>query len=77
MSIDWAKAEEKPDKKQAVEGRFLLDLRAKVNDLEKQLTDTKNKLNKTQSNLKSTGVSLENTTNLHSLQSEMGHTGSR
>ena len=44
MSIDWARAEEKPDKKQSVEGRFLLDLRIKINDLEKQLADTKKEL---------------------------------
>ena len=36
MSIDWARAEENPTKKQSIEGRFLLDLRTKVNDLEKQ-----------------------------------------
>ena len=48
MPIDWAKAEESPQKAQKVEGRFLLDLRAKVNDLEKQLTETKAELNQTQ-----------------------------
>jgi len=44
MSVDWQKAEENPDKSQKIQGRFLLDLRAKVNDLEKQLTDTRNEL---------------------------------
>jgi len=46
LPIDWAKAEEAPQKAQKVEGRFLLDLRAKVNDLEKQLTETKADLTK-------------------------------
>jgi len=54
LSIDWAKAEEKPDKKQAIEGRFLLDLRAKVNDLEKQLSENKTELSATQTQLKGT-----------------------
>ena len=85
ISIDWQKAEEHPDKGQKVEGRFLLDLRAKVNDLEKQLTDTKNELNRTQNNLKSTGESLESTTNnlesskssLDSTKAELGETTSK
>ena len=36
MLIDWIKAEEKPDKKQAVEGRILLDLKTKTDNLKKQ-----------------------------------------
>ena len=61
MSIDWQKAEEKPEKKQSVEGRFLLDLRAKVNDLEKQLSETKSELSQVQEKLKTTTLNLENT----------------
>jgi len=34
ITIDWPKAEENPDKAQKIEGRFLLDLRAKIDDLE-------------------------------------------
>jgi chromosome segregation ATPase len=41
MGIEWAKAEERPEKTQKVEGRFLLDLRAKVNDLEKDVAELK------------------------------------
>ena len=37
ISINWHKAENKPDVKQKVLGRVLLDLRSKINDLEKQL----------------------------------------
>ncbi|MBD3194480.1 MAG: hypothetical protein GF317_05445 [Candidatus Lokiarchaeota archaeon] len=37
MSIDWVKAEERPDKKQRVKGENLMDLRIKINKLEKQL----------------------------------------
>jgi chromosome segregation ATPase len=37
--IDWESCEEKPTKSQKVEGRFLLDLRSKINDLERQLRE--------------------------------------
>ena len=37
MSIDWQLASEKPTKSQKVENRFLLDLRTKIDDLERQL----------------------------------------
>ena len=63
MTIDWAKAEEHPDKSQKVEGRFLLDLRAKVNDLEKQLSENKSELSRTQTDLNSTKDALEKTVN--------------
>ncbi len=59
MGIDWSKAESKPDAAVKVEGRFLLDLRAKVNDLEKQLTETKSKLAKTQETLSATTDELQ------------------
>ena len=49
MSIDWAKAEERPEKKLAIEGKFLLDLRSKVNNLEKQLESYRRKRNRTES----------------------------
>lgn len=42
MSIDWVKAEEKPNRSQRVKGRDLIDLRIKIVELEKQL---QNKLN--------------------------------
>ena len=38
ISIDWVEVEKFPDKKQSLDGKFLLDMRAKVNDLEKQLS---------------------------------------
>ena len=37
ISVDWSLAESKPEKGQKVEGRFLLDLRSKINDMEQQL----------------------------------------
>ena len=45
MSINWVKVEEKPEKKQSIEGRVLLDLRAKINDLELKVTQLTNDLN--------------------------------
>lgn len=44
MSINWAKAEEKPHAKLKVLARFLLDLRSKINNLEKELVENKNTL---------------------------------
>ena len=41
MNIDWTKAESKPNAKQKVMGKFLLDLRSKINNLEKQLAENK------------------------------------
>ena len=37
MSIDWSKVESSPETKQKVEGKVLLDLRAKIVDLEQDL----------------------------------------
>jgi chromosome segregation ATPase len=37
MNIDWKKAESKPNSKQKVLGRILIDWKEKINDLEKQL----------------------------------------
>jgi len=37
--IDWEACEERPGKNQKVEGRVLLDLREKINDLEKELRE--------------------------------------
>jgi chromosome segregation ATPase len=63
MPIDWPKAEAKPEKKQSVPGRDLLELRARINNLERQLRDTKKKLKETQSELNSKGEDLETKTN--------------
>ena len=52
LSIDWARAEERPDKKLSVEGKVLLDLRSKINSLEKQLTQNKKDLERTSLELK-------------------------
>ena len=51
MTIDWIKAEEKLDKKQAVEGRNLLELRKKSDNLREKLKEAKDKLEETNENL--------------------------
>lgn len=51
MTIDWIKAEEKLDKKQAVEGRDLLELRNKSDNLREKLKEAKDKLEETNKNL--------------------------
>lgn len=50
--IDWESCEEKPTKSQKIEGRFLLDLRAKINDLEGQLREKSISLEKAEQRLK-------------------------
>ncbi|MFX0140762.1 MAG: hypothetical protein ACFFDN_44400 [Candidatus Hodarchaeota archaeon] len=37
ISIDWNKVELRPDKKLFVEGKYLLELRSKIKDLEQEL----------------------------------------
>ena len=44
MTIDWIKAEEKPDKKQAVESRILLELRSKCDYLKEKLEEANENL---------------------------------
>ena len=44
MSIDWSKAEEKLEKKQAVEGRILLELRGKGDYLREKLEEANENL---------------------------------
>ena len=44
MTIDWSKAEEKPDKKQAVEGRIILELRGKFDYLKEKLEEANENL---------------------------------
>ena len=51
MSIDWSKVESSPETKQKVEGKVLLDLRAKIVDLEQDLYKTKEKLSDTEKKL--------------------------
>jgi len=61
MSINWVKVEEKPEKKQSIEGKVLLDLRAKINDLELQLTKRTTELNNTKERLTTTQQNLDET----------------
>ncbi|MFX1336971.1 MAG: hypothetical protein ACFFDK_00020 [Promethearchaeota archaeon] len=44
MSVNWAKCEKNPDKKYKVMGRFLLDLRGKINYLEKEFAAKKREI---------------------------------
>ncbi len=61
MSIDWAKAEARPDKKLSIEGKVLLDLRSKINSLEKQLAQKIKDLEKSSGDLKTTKETLSET----------------
>lgn len=54
MGIDWEKCEIAPQKAQKVEGRILLDLRAKVNQLEHDLALSKEQLRKSKEEFKET-----------------------
>ncbi|MFW9946828.1 MAG: hypothetical protein ACFFDX_08370 [Candidatus Odinarchaeota archaeon] len=54
MGIDWEKCEIAPQKTQKVEGRILLDLRAKVNQLEHDLALSKEQLRKSNEEFKET-----------------------
>lgn len=55
----WERAERYPDRMIKVEGRFLLDLRKKVNDLERELANTKNELNRVYQELEDAKVKIE------------------
>ncbi|MFX0011743.1 MAG: hypothetical protein ACFE9R_15625, partial [Candidatus Hermodarchaeota archaeon] len=52
MGIDWEKCEIAPQKTQKVEGRVLLDLRAKVNELERDLARSNEELKNLREELK-------------------------
>lgn len=57
--IDWSKAEEKPDKKQAVEGRVLLKLRSKIAYLEQKHAEKIQELSKIEDELHANTKKLE------------------
>ena len=59
MSINWAKCEEAPHKKYKVLGRFLLDLRAKINQLEKDYSEKRKEMLDVKENSTSTKKGLE------------------
>ena len=61
LSINWAKCEESPNKKYKVLGRFLLDLRAKINNLEKEFAAKKKDIQDFRDNTLSTKKGLEDT----------------
>ena len=44
--IDWLKAEEQPEHVQKIEGKYLLELRTKINTIMKKLYLDKEKLDK-------------------------------
>lgn len=53
MVNDWLlPREERPYKRIKIDERFLLELRRKINDLEKELTDSKNTINRLQTELR-------------------------
>ena len=68
--IDWLKVEARPEVKQKVEGRFLLDLRTKVNSLERQLTQKKIDLEKVLNDLELASKDLQVTKDVISSKDE-------
>ena len=54
VSIDWTKAEERPDKKLSIEGKYLLELRNKINELEQVLIKKQEELERITSEWKIT-----------------------
>jgi len=62
MTIDWSKAEEKPDKKQAVEGRILFELRGKCDYLKEKLEKTNENLFQNKEKFRLLSEALEKST---------------
>ena len=62
MSIDWSKIESKPETKLKVDGQILLDLRAKIHDLELELAQNKKDLEKKKENLSEKENSIQDLT---------------
>jgi len=61
MNINWQEAEEKPDKKQKVDGKELLGLREIRKNLEKELSETRQELSHIKQVLEETTRELEET----------------
>ena len=59
MSINWKRAQDKPNSKQKVLGKILLDIRLKVNDLENQLSEKRKHLESLNVNISSSDVNLQ------------------
>ena len=59
MSINWKHAQDKPNSKQKVLGKILLDIRSKVNDLENQLSEKRKQLESLNENVSSSDVNLQ------------------
>lgn len=60
MGINWTKAEDKPEKSQSIQGRILLDLRHKTDNLEEELAKAKNELMTTQRDLSNREINYDN-----------------
>lgn len=61
----WKRAERYPDRMIKVEARFFLDLRQKINDLERQLTLTKNELNRVYQELRNAEAKIDELEKYH------------
>lgn len=59
MSINWANCEEAPNKKYKVLGRFLLDLRTKINNMEKEFAAKKKEIQEVRTETSKTTTGLE------------------
>lgn len=51
MSIDWSRAQKRPKKVQKVKGQTLLDLRERINELERNLANMTEKLSSAKKNI--------------------------
>lgn len=60
ISIDWKKAEEEPERIFKIEGKYLLDLRAKTVDLEKSIINYRDNTKKANEDLEKTNIELNN-----------------
>lgn len=63
MSINWEEAKEKPDKTQKVLNSYLLDINAKIEDLERRAFELRQTLNNKNDDMIKTKMKLANATN--------------
>jgi len=63
LSIDWKEAKEKPDKTQKVLNSYLLDINAKIDDLERRAFELRQSLDNKNDDVIKTKMKLANATN--------------
>ncbi len=78
MVINWTKVEEKPEKKHAVEGRLLLDLRDKIDSLKEKLTAKTDNLYQTEKIVdKKNDIIRALNLEIENLQNDLGESDSK